>query len=486
MTRIGRAATAAALATSLGVGHAVAVPASASAQSAPMSSTTDLQRQLEQQVQQTIDSLRSSQSSFSSQSSSRLESIDPTDPRTWPVELLAAGVGIGVIAALLLVKSSSAADAETDSDSTAGGGIEGSITDAIVGSSRSGSSNPYAVGSAVGGLAALGSSDFRIPESEMDLHAGYPLPTDDSITELKILHDAATTPRPDTTVEESRRLGLERWHIQSPAMKRVVQVQIRPAPRPEEPSPILVLLDGVNAWGQSGWVTWDIQETLEKENVTLVMPTQARASFYLDWEEHDEALGYNKWESFIAGELVPLLETIPRLNANGKTAIGGLSMGATGAVTLANANPDVFDATFGLSGCYSTTSPLGYQTARLTIESRGGDIDNMLGPEGSATRERYDVTAHPEGLLGQSVYLSAAQGQYPEDAEVAGSSGASLGMFLEQGSYECTENLVTELENRGMGEDKLKAVLTEVGAHNWDTFNAHLMPAWRHIEGALR
>ena len=47
------------------------------------------------------------------------------------------------------------------------------------------------------------------------------------------------------------------------------------------------------------------------------------------------------------------------LKFNGRRIIGGLSMGASGAIRLAAKHPEFYHGAIGLSGCYSTTSAMG-------------------------------------------------------------------------------------------------------------------------------
>lgn len=249
------------------------------------------------------------------------------------------------------------------------------------------------------------------------------------------------------------------------------------------------MLDGVEAPLHSGWLNErsgnDFDRVLGEENVTVVFPLDANGTWYSDWINDDPQLGRQKWETFITKELLPLLESQADINANGKRAIGGLSMGATGAVQTANLHPDLFNATFGISGCYSTMSPLGRQTMQVVPQSRGADPKNMWGRHGSAEWLRHDVERNPEGLRNQAVYLSTATGsllldQYYADTPI---ESLSVGWALETGTYQCTRDLEKSMKRAGMNHQQVN--YRDRGTHNWETFRVELEPAWNHIKPAL-
>ncbi|HHU66882.1 alpha/beta hydrolase-fold protein, partial [Corynebacterium sp.] len=186
-------------------------------------------------------------------------------------------------------------------------------------------------------------------------------------------------------------------------------------------------------------------------------------------------------------ELHPLLVAETELNHNGRNAIGGLSMGAIGAVHIANTNPEIFDATFGISGCYSTNDNAGRQMVNLVVTSRGGDVENMWGPYGSAEWDRHDTVADPEGLRNMAVYLSAADGSFTE--EVAASYdddpffNMSAGSVLERGVLSCTEKLDRAMRDAGMTHQVVD--YKGPGVHNWANYSEQLQPAWDAIKGSL-
>lgn len=340
-------------------------------------------------------------------------------------------------------------------------------------------SNPQATGSAMGmaldGWNA-GSSERALPQALVEDTPGYPFPIDESIEEPAVL---------DKQVEDGR---LERWSMASPAMGRVVDVQIYRAADPTAPAPQLIMLDGVSGRDNSGWVREGyVQDVFAGENVTVVMPNEATGSMYTDWQEDDPALGRMQWETFLTAELPPLLAAEKDLNFNGHRGIGGLSMGGGAALRIANQYPDIFDAAIGISGCYSTLDPVGRATTQMTVESRGGDAENMWGEFGSADWIANDVVADPSGLSGMAVYLSSANGVITAEDRARYASGTAqdmaTGVVLERGALECTRKLDASMRDAGMDHHVVDYL--PAGAHNWTVFGPPLQPAWAAVREEL-
>ena len=346
------------------------------------------------------------------------------------------------------------------------------------------SENPDVSGSSLDGLLSsmslLGSSQAPLPGALLSSDDAYPFPTDPTIVEAEIVG------KQDQGYKAPR---LEKWTVASPSMQRNVDVQIMRSADAGAPAPMLYMLDGIGASkSTSGWVDQgQAPEVFADENVTVVMPLGAAASMYSDWLEEDPALGQIMWETFIVEELAPLLEAEEELNFNGHRGIGGLSMGATGAVHLANTNPDFFDAVIGISGCYSTLDPIGQATVALIVKSRGGDVENMWGPVGSETWQEHDVISDPEGLRDMAVYLSAANGVVDEidQEEFADKPFYDLlaGTVLERGALSCTEDLDDAMEDAGM--DHQVVDYKGAGVHNWRNFGDQLQPGWDAIRDSL-
>lgn len=399
-------------------------------------------------------------------------------PKTLTRSLLALA-----LASTLIGSTASPVSALSDSEALApGGSIDEVMRDLIVGSSQDPGSSGLLLDASLGSLDLVGSSEVPLSGPLLSSDDRYPLATS-PIETSEILTRDTEPDRYQVNPDEER---VQRWTIASPAMKRNVSVEVMLAPEPGQAAPILYLLDGIDAPYRSGWIgIGGAQEVLGDQNVHVVIPTEAPGSWYSDWLHEDPALGVNKWETFITEELDPLLQR--ELNSNGKRGIGGLSMGAAGAVHLANSNPELFDAVFGISGCYSPVSPMGRQIVNIVTGSRGGNVENMWGPFGSDEWKNHDVVADPEGLRDQAVYLSAANGTINEEdyARYEGNPffDMAAGTFLERGVLSCTEELDRAMTARGMGHHHVD--YKGEGVHNWANFNAQLAPAWEHIRPAL-
>lgn len=324
----------------------------------------------------------------------------------------------------------------------------------------------------------LGYADLPEEQSSSGLSSTIP-GIDASITEPEIV-----------SIEPEEQLpNLERWTVASPAMGRNIDVQILRMGERDTPAPMLYLLDGVDAPADSGWLhEGRVDKLLDGENVTVVMPTEAYASMYVDWYADDPALGRQRWETFLTEELPPLLEDPAQgLDFNGNRAIAGLSMGASGAVALANTNPGFYEGVIGISGCYSNSSTAGRIMVGSIVENAGASVYNLYGPEGGGNWDRYDVVADPSGLAHSAVYLSAAEGAVTEEEEEyfgdRASSALANGVVLEWGALSCTVDLAESMEEHGMVHQHV--AISEDGVHNWPNFAAQLRPGWEHISPSM-
>lgn len=193
----------------------------------------------------------------------------------------------------------------------------------------------------------------------------------------------------------------------------------------------------------------------------------------------------SNWETFLTDELPGLLDGQESIRHNGYFGAMGLSMGGGPAVHLVNRHPEMFQAAAGISSCYSSQDPIGYQYTRLTVEAVGGDIENMWGPRGGQRWDHHDTKADPSGLQDKRVYLSAATGFIGStDLTVFGSDEMIMidGHLLERGAYECTVAFEQTLRDEGVEHH---VDYEPFGIHNWPVFGPPLGPAMDYMMPAL-
>ena len=284
----------------------------------------------------------------------------------------------------------------------------------------------------------------------------------------------------------------EHWLVTSAAMQREIVLEVLPSRVADEgPAPVLYLLDGVDSVeGNSGWKrAGNLPVRMAEENVHLVTPTGGPSTYWSDWLSEDEVFGYNKWETFLTKELPGLVETelaTRDTQHNGMNGIAGASMGAQAAMHLAATYPGLYDGVMGLSGYYSTTDELGYQSIRGAVDGRGGDSTNMWGPRDSDLWEYHDTISHVDGLEGTAVYFATGGLAISEgDRRNYGDDYFDMlqGLVLEKGVIEGAENFSRELDRHGIAH---RVDYGDEGLHGWQTFADYITPGWDYIKSALQ
>ncbi|WP_291082605.1 alpha/beta hydrolase family protein [Dietzia sp. UBA5065] len=380
----------------------------------------------------------------------------------------------GALAAAMLLGSSVPASAQI------GGGIDTSslgLEEVEMIGSAVGS---LPLGSTLGSLGSAGSTNIPLggAGSYVEL-PNPPRPPDESITSTDL---RSITQHGD----------YEHWLVTSAAMQREIVLEVLPSRvRDAGPAPVLYLLDGVDSVeGNSGWRrAGNLPVRMAGENVHLVTPTGGPSTYWSDWQSNDEVFGYNKWETFLTKELPGLVTR--ELNSretkhNGKNGIAGASMGAQAAMHLAATHPELYRGVMALSGYYSTTDELGYQSIRASVDGRGGDSANMWGRRGSDLWKYHDTISHVEGLDGTAVYFATGGLAISEgDRRNYGDDYFSMlqGLLLEKGVIEGTKSFSRELDRHGIAHH---VDYGEEGLHGWQTFVDYIMPGWHHIESALQ
>ena len=274
--------------------------------------------------------------------------------------------------------------------------------------------------------------------------------------------------------------------VDSPAMQRVVQVQVL-HPDSTEPRPSLYLLDGVDAGdSESTWTAkTDVASFFAHRKVNVVLPVGGAGSYYTDWQRPDPALGVNRWETFLTSELPPLIDG--QLHGNGANAVAGLSMGGHAALNLITRHPDLYRGVAAFSACPDSLDPNARSTVRATVASKGGDANNMWGPDDNPDWAAHDPMTNAAALRGKTVYLAVGNGipgphelLRPFDQEVWES--ATSGAALEWAAMTCTRDFQARLAAvgaSGVFDYEL------YGTHSWPYWQDYLHDAWPTLARAL-
>ncbi|WP_442944084.1 alpha/beta hydrolase [Nocardia sp. NBC_00508] len=280
----------------------------------------------------------------------------------------------------------------------------------------------------------------------------------------------------------------DRWlrvYVASPAMGRLVQVQVLLPADQSKSRPTVYMLDGRNAENDnSGWAEHGgAVGFFADKNVNVVLTTGGAASYYTDWQHRDRVLGTNKWETFLTRELPPLIEA--RFNGNGRNAIQGVSMGAEAAMMLATRTPGLYKAVAAHSGCYLLSSELGQAQARAIVETWGGDSNNMFGKHNDPDWRAHDPAVHADALRGTAIYLSSGSG-LPGEHDVPGNpelrDAVLYGGPLEAGADTCTRQFADRLTQLHIPATKSFRL---TGTHSWPYWADELPRSWPTMATAL-
>lgn len=182
-------------------------------------------------------------------------------------------------------------------------------------------------------------------------------------------------------------------------------------------------------------------------------------SYYTDWLNTPNAKyfrGPQKWETFLTKELPGPIEN--RLGADSRRAVVGFSMSGTSALVLPTKVPGFYDAAASFSGCAATSSPAGYNFARLTVNRGAGSAANyqtvtpeqMWGPMGGPYNRANDALVNADKLRGTNLYVSTATGLASENdmvstlvgkgAQVPAASANAMVLQVEGGVIEAAIN----------------------------------------------
>ncbi|MET4613603.1 diacylglycerol O-acyltransferase/trehalose O-mycolyltransferase [Rhodococcus sp. PvR044] len=285
--------------------------------------------------------------------------------------------------------------------------------------------------------------------------------------------------------EERKSEQLVRFTVASPALRRTVGVEVALPRDNSVPRPSIYALEGVDAGEDtSGWVTMGgVPKFFADKNVNVVMVNGGVSGMYTDWDRADPGVGLHKWETFVTGELSPLMDA--RLKTNGVKSLMGASMGAQGAMMLATRHPEMYRGIAVFSGCYSTTDGLGRLSVLATVSSRGGDPANVWGEFAGPEWAAHDSLRNAEALRGKDIYVSVASGlpgryETPDLADY--SRRVVIGGSIEAAANACTHRLQSRLRDLNI---PATFDFEPRGTHAWIYWENQLSKAWPTLARSL-
>ncbi|MEZ5210799.1 alpha/beta hydrolase [Gordonia sp. (in: high G+C Gram-positive bacteria)] len=294
---------------------------------------------------------------------------------------------------------------------------------------------------------------------------------------------AAARPGPVTQrVLGPRHLAIE---VYSASMRRNIPVDVL-LPSSGGPAPTLYLLNGAS--GGEDRAAWTVDghaaEFFADKNVTVVIPMEGAFSYYTDWRRDDPMLGRQRWETFLTRELPPVIDAA--YGTTGRSAIAGLSMSGSAALTLAERTRGRYAGVASFSGCPDTAGPLGSQYVRLTVEGRGaGDVANMWGPPGGPGWLAHDAASNAHRLRGMYVFVSAGTGipgPHDEDSSPQKIQQMLVGGPIEAAVDECSHRFVDTLHRLSI---PVTTYFPATGTHSFAYWDDALAHAWPGLSRAL-
>lgn len=286
----------------------------------------------------------------------------------------------------------------------------------------------------------------------------------------------------DFRVVDGRSLSLG---VYSVAMDQVIEIDVQRPADVGVPRPTLYLLAG--AGGGEDSATWaartSVLDFLADRSVNVVQPIGGAWSYYTDWRAVDPALGLNKWKTFFAEELPPVIDGA--LGANGINALAGVSMSGTSVLQLPIAAPGRYRAVAAYSGCAQISDPLGHHLVQTVVAAGGGDVVNMYGPASDPMWAANDPYVHAEGLRGLELFLSAGSGLPGRWEQLNGPRAQPgigglveqvvFGGMLEAAAEHCTRNMRERLN--GLGIEATYA-FEPFGTHSWGYWEEAMKQSW--------
>ncbi|NNH74068.1 esterase family protein [Nocardia uniformis] len=259
---------------------------------------------------------------------------------------------------------------------------------------------------------------------------------------------------------------------------------------------VVYALDGMRAREDlSGWeIDTEVSRALTAANINVVMPVGGQSSFYADWNAPSTIFGLPagsssgsasgsssgsgalqlanggpgksytyKWETFLTQDLRNALRD--RLGFSPvRNGVFGLSMGGSGALTLAAYHPDQFSFAGSFSGYLNISAPGMREAIRVAMVDAGGyNVDAMAPPWGPQWLRMDPFVFAPRLKANNTrLWISAGSG-LPNGDPVAFST--LNGMGLEALALANTRAFQVRMAT--LGANNVSYDFPAFGIHNW-------------------
>ncbi|MBJ7470388.1 MAG: hypothetical protein JHD16_03770 [Solirubrobacteraceae bacterium] len=227
--------------------------------------------------------------------------------------------------------------------------------------------------------------------------------------------------------------------------------------------PVVYLLAGIGD-NHTGWVTSGQIQSIARGLPAIVVMPESGKGFLMDWWYGGQRSGQN-WTRYMLGEVVPAIEQRYRVRPGRQHhAIGGISMGAYGALLLGGQLPSYFGTILSLSALVDSQNPESY--AALPSSVGAPSYESIWGPVGGP----YATVSNPmktvENVQGSRVYLHTGNGV--PDVTVPFSADAwTKGAAIEAFALAQNVRYALQLAQAGVAH----TFKVRVGVHDW--------PYWR-------
>ena len=282
-------------------------------------------------------------------------------------------------------------------------------------------------------------------------------------------------------------LAVEYLDVPSAGMGRDIRIQFQSG---GENAPAVYLLDGLRA--QDDFNGWDINtaafEWYDHSGLSVVMPVGGQSSFYSDW--YKPAKGKNgtytyKWETFLTQELPAWLQSNKAVKPTG-SAVVGLSMAGSAALTLAIYHPQQFPYAASLSGFLNLSEGWWPMLVGLSMGDAGGfKSEDMWGPSSDPAWKRNDPYVNIDKLIANNtrIWIFCGNGK-PSDLDAGASAGNLFNAKFLEGFTLRTNKTFRDTYLANGGSNGVFN-FPENGTHSWGYWGAQLQAMKPDIQRVL-